>query len=61
MKRKPRWEGKRKVGIAESRRDIEPAIPKAVPRRGAVRRVIRRVDGATRARMGRTTAFRLKG
>ncbi len=61
VKRKPIRVGRRKVGIAENKRDRDWAMPCAVARRGAVRRAVRRTDGAARERMGRTAFAWEKG
>jgi len=61
MKRKPRWEGKRKVGIAEKRREIVLAIPKALPSNGAVSSAVRSALGAMSARTGRRAMLKVKG
>ena len=61
MKRKPMCEGKRKVGIAVNSKETVLAIPNAVPSSGAVKRAVRIVDGAMRARTGRMAALRVNG
>lgn len=52
MKRKPRCEGKRKVGMALNSNESEEATPIAVPMSGAVRSAVRRAEGATSERRG---------
>jgi len=61
MKRKPIWEGKRKVGIAEKRRETVLAMPKALPSNGAVRSAARSALGAMSARTGRSAILKVKG
>lgn len=61
MKRNPKWEGKRSVGIVEKRRETVLAMPKAVPSIGAMKSAVRMAFGATRARTGRIAVLRVKG
>lgn len=52
MKRNPRREGKRNVGIAEKSNEMVEAIPHAAPSSGAERMVVSTADGVPIALSG---------
>jgi hypothetical protein len=61
IKRKPRYEGKRSVGMTAKSRESELASPKAEAMDGPVRRKVRSVEGAVNARRGCSAVWVLKG